>query len=1479
MINLKGRPNVSDDNTIRPDEQRLVDGVELLKATEGQMEPEHITGTLTVAHEEYLRAQAVDVGLARALGVRSLITPADTAELGDVWVNWANFPAILFPWTDALGERVEYQVRPDDPTEDSRGRKRKYVFRKGMEPILWAVRPVEGATRMLIVEGTKQCLAAASYAPDSWAVYGMAGCRSWQLDGRPIPDLALADGLEVVVILDADASSNPQVYEAGIGLAAALVLEGATKVGFTRMGGGEDKAGLDDILASKPHERRARYLERIITGAKLKPADTKPKPKRKSQQEPGTDGERKTIVCNTDRYTVINELTGALLDRWNARELFNHGGVISRLIGTTMHPVDRGSFNDLVQETAMTVNENEGANGTTYTFAWPDPGTMAATMSRSAHFAHLDRVSHAPFVRPDGTIVTEPGYDEATRTILMADPVLEGLQVPENPSPAEIDAARELIFTDWLGDFPFDSDVDRANMLALIVTPAIRGMVPIAPLAVIDGLQMGVGKNKIADTLLIIYTGATAEPMNWVSEPEELRKQITSAFRAGSEFFVFDEAHTIEGAPLAQALTAETWQDRILGVSTMAAFPNEVTWISLGNQVQVRGDLSRRVYRIAIRPTYGNPQDRPASSFRHPGVSGLDLYSWVRANRRQLMTAILTLIRAWFAQGQPRPARGVSFGSFEAWEKIVGGIVEVAGIKGFLENIKTWRSESDFDTQYWHGHLGWLREQFGDEPFRTADVRGKAMAEPSGYLAPPKLDDPADKGYGKALGEAYSRLRGRRYERLWLERQGFSHGHVSLWRVFSEEELPLPPVAPGPPVDPQPVDGPVDIPDPDDDPAPYNEHGEARGADESDLTGGAEEVRPPASDTEVSTLVPAGEVTVEFTDVDSKTMAIITGEPTADVVTFDLETGDAADLYKTPGDQYIRIGATAADDEPVVPYDGPGSTVPRQVAADIRLAQTITGHNIMAFDLPALVRAGTITMPEIHRMASEGKIFDALLVARFLDPPMARDKGADHERKYDLGTLLTKHDLGAKLTDIGKSLAKKYGGWDKIPIDDSEDGEAFKAYMVGDVEGSRKLYRVLKAEAFKAGPAAWTYIEREHRVAALATQISINGFLVDPDLLATRVMEVRDRKAQAMQWLHERHGIPVADAKGKLYLSPLATKAGKVALETALRGAGVTSLWTTPSAGEIQVSTDHMVRLAQDYGHLPEVVAIARNVHRIVGARSVYETANNSLCPDGRVHPGVSFKQATGRWSLTNPGLTVFGKRNGKHVERDIFLPDPGEVLLSFDLSQVDMRAVAGLSQDAAYIEMLKTDDPHADLAVALFGNVSYRETAKAIGHGWNYGESLERISISNEIDPALVWQFDRSMRERFGRVVEWREEVRAQATAGYLLDNGFGRMMRADPHRAHTQAPALKGQGGARDLMMHGMLRLPGEVLPMLRAQVHDEIVLSVPVDQVEDVTRTVIAALSFDWDGGHPGGITVPITADVSRAGASWGMCYTKS
>ena len=282
-------------------------------------------------------------------------------------------------------------------------------------------------------------------------------------------------------------------------------------------------------------------------------------------------------------------------------------------------------------------------------------------------------------------------------------------------------------------------------------------------------------------------------------------------------------------------------------------------------------------------------------------------------------------------------------------------------------------------------------------------------------------------------------------------------------------------------------------------------------------------------------------------------------------------------------------------------------------------------------------------------------------------------------------------------------------------------------------------------------------------------------------------------------------------------------------------------------------------------------VLISETVLALNGVRSVYGTVETYMAR-GRVHPEVDARQASGRVSVTKPGLTVFGKRDGRHIEREIFIPEPGHVLLAADMSQVDMRAIAALSQDPDYRRLFEPGvDAHAETSRMVWGTGSRRDEAKAIGHGWNYGRGPRGIAAGAGISLEAAEEFDRAMTENFPTLVEWRTEVRERAAGGDLLDNGWGRLMRPDPDRSWTQAPALMGQGGARDLMMEAVLRLPLDLVPMLRAIVHDELVFSVPADDVDEIRAEVLKAMTFEWTG-------VPDRGRDREARDERGSCYPK-
>lgn len=489
---------------------------------------------------------------------------------------------------------------------------------------------------------------------------------------------------------------------------------------------------------------------------------------------------RPVIVANEDRLIVWKGVTKCLQDRWDGMRLFDFGGVICERRGNTMRPLNKGALDGLVTETCNVVNRKFNQRTQKESFA---PGCIDARMldmilARPEEFAKLEKLSQVPFVRPDGTICATEGYDAATHTFLELSPVLRGIEIPETPARDQVLWAKKMILKELLGDFPLHTNADKANALATILTPFVRDLVPVSPLAVIDAKEAGSGKNLLADIISILFTGNPIQTLPYTIDDSEQRKVITSAFRDGHSVLLFDEAHQIEGANFARALTSHTYQDRILGSSVIAEFPNNRTWISLGNQVQIKGDMARRVYRVRLEYEGSRPESRPAEAFRHA-----DLRQWAMDNRAKLVKACLILVRAWYALGKPRAELPFRMGSFEKWQEILAGILYVAGVEDFLANVPQWRSESDFERQHTVGHLEWLEQQYGELPFTAAQAT-QSLKWDKEAEHPPGMDDPSGGGFARRLGQWYARQKDRDLDGIKLVRLG-EQGHkgVCKWMI------------------------------------------------------------------------------------------------------------------------------------------------------------------------------------------------------------------------------------------------------------------------------------------------------------------------------------------------------------------------------------------------------------------------------------------------------------------------------------------------------------------------------------------------------------------------------------------------------------------------------------------------------------------------------------------------------------------------
>lgn len=743
---------------------------------------------VTADHATFLTSQAITPEVARAAGIYSVAgpdqLPEEFAYLAD------HTPGIVFPWRTPDGETVP-QYRPDTPIPDLRtGRPKKYVFPTGSGSNLGVIRDNEDASLVLVVEGTKQPLAAASYTSDC-SVYAVAGCRNWSNGGVPLPDLDdVVEGKDVVVIFDADVSTNREVWEAGEKLARNLRYSDARSVKFVQLVGGQ-KAGLDDVLGSKKESKRSGFLRRMIDDAQpLK----KTAPARNASSAPAGPtspsgptrtggGDRPLIDMNGDKLDIIDGITSAMSTRWSGASLFNYGGVLSWREGTEMIPLSR----DLISLYSAKAVRTGVLNPQTGELQYREPSSqvLGACLVNIRPFAELVRISRTPFVRADGTICQTPGYDAASRTFVILDENLAGVEVPEHPTEQQLADAVGFL-QHWMVDF-FDSmpdREDRANVFALALTPLVRSLIPVVPLCVINGREMGVGKGKLVDAIHLVLTGRPQKTQPYHPfDDAEMRKNITAMFKAGVDLIFFDEAHDIRGLTLARALTAPTWNDRELGGNRQADYPNQATWMSAGNNVQINDDLSRRTYQIRLDPKSDTPADREVSSYVHPYIE-----EWTLEHRGQILQALLTLVRAWFDAGQPDIPGGRNWGSFEKFQGVIGGILAHAGIEGFVENRKERRSESDHSRVRWSMHFHWLRERFGDKHFISQDVV-KAMKSPATddeiVQTPPGrgLDDWEAKGYSHQLGLAWGTKKNVAIDGLRLVVVSKTIGHPNRWAI------------------------------------------------------------------------------------------------------------------------------------------------------------------------------------------------------------------------------------------------------------------------------------------------------------------------------------------------------------------------------------------------------------------------------------------------------------------------------------------------------------------------------------------------------------------------------------------------------------------------------------------------------------------------------------------------------------------------
>lgn len=1430
-----------------------------------------VTPKLTDEHLDELRSSAISDDVIESSGIYSARTveavPAPLRYLAEN--NPAALPMLVVPMEE-VGAGTTYQVKPQPGSVcDSKGRPKKYVGpAKDNEwgtppPALTVLRAVTEDTKSVqVVEGTKQALAALSHTDETTAVYRITGIWGWK-GMQNYAVLAQFMDLPVYIIPDADASTNRYVYDGAREFRELLVQWGATPVRFVQVPG-RVKQGLDDVLAEMPEDHRAKMLDMWVCKAQDKPARKMPKrPEMRGGVTSAEELEEKLDELGAGGTLLINYGEG---DPQARRELMfkalyaTHAGTTLFRQGTTaIELLPREEISEIFEvtdgktqpeDTRREIVKVNRANGlsliseavTPYRLTQNDAQLVDPTATDidtmfqpkwAKRFPQLNGLVNSPIITRSGRIITVSGLDPETGLFVDLDVDVENLVIPENPTEQDIAAAREKL-EDIFSDFPFKTPQDFSRLMALLLSMLFRSSVDKSPAACISGSGPAVGKGVLMSGASTLITGSPVPVTKCPSKDDEFSKVLTSMLLAGNTLALFDEPDgVLDFKSLAAAITAESHEGRVLGESRMISVPNNMQMVFTGNNVSCSDDNGRRFFYIDLEVPTDFAEAR--SGFKYPLLN-----TTIKEKRPELLAALLTFVQSWIVAGRPEPRPGAPVGSFEEWYFNVGGVLEHVGYGDFMDGVAEQRRERNDGERANIMHLYWLythvqgsgRCSSGFRPYDIqriiAKINDQADVDSSDTLwAELGMEDPyvplpsgiygTEDARAYSLNRVYRRLENRTLDGLAIESiQGgpFSERRYRVvWRGKPEDD----PLSGG---------------------GPFGDGGDDGDDDDgTDGFGGNGGGTPPPSPAPTPAPAPAADEPAAPAD-------------NTDVV-FDLETGSADDVHVTDDPGFVRLATySVGGSEPVATTDIAGELIPLLERAD-----TIVGHNIVQYDLPVLQRLYGL---DDGALIKTGKVHDTLILSRLAAG------GAKIE--YSLNAVAERCGVDGKLLKDGKTaleaLEEQYGGYDKIPVDNTE----YVEYALQDVRSTSAVYAKMLPAALEAVSAE--YLQREHEKMHALSVVESRGVRVDLAKVEEFLAEEAAIKSEIRAWLVANVGIP---DKGK---APWKTKEGKQAFTEYLEQFGAALPLT--AKGEISTSSEAFNGLAEQHADVPEIVTLAEKMEKLLKSSTPASTVKENLHRD-RVFPSVRADQVTGRLSTTKPALAVFGKRTDRLIrQREMILPDnANEELISVDLSQIDARCLAAGSGDAAYASLFAPGrDAHTEMAIRVFDDAARRPDAKKLAHAMNYGMGARGLAADAGIPVSEAKeQLDR-LRFEFPTLEYFKNHLRKHAEALGWVATGFGRRVAVGRASAYTQGPAAYGQGTARDVFLEGVLNLPQEVLEMIRIFVHDEIVLSVPCDRAEEIKQTVMDAFNAVTLPGKDG-VEVPVLSDFAGPAESWAGC----
>ncbi len=469
---------------------------------------------------------------------------------------------------------------------------------------------------------------------------------------------------------------------------------------------------------------------------------------------------------------------------------------------------------------------------------------------------------------------------------------------------------------------------------------------------------------------------------------------------------------------------------------------------------------------------------------------------------------------------------------------------------------------------------------------------------------------------------------------------------------------------------------------------------------------------------------------------------------------------------------------------------------------------------------------------------------------------------------HELGSLATRHLGLATLSydDVtGKGAARI--GFDQVSIERATE------YAAEDADVTLRVRDALAPRIAASDTLEFVYRQIELPVADILFRMERAGVLLDRTLLAVQSGELGVKMLALEQRAFQEAGQPFNLASPKQIGDILFVQKGLPVIKKTPSGAPSTDEETLE-----QLALDHPIaRAILDYRALAKL-------------KSTYtDKLPQMIDPKtGRVH--TSYSQATavtGRLASSEPNLQNIPARTaeGRRI-REAFIAPAGHQLVSADYSQIELRIMAHLSDDAGLLNAFAEDrDIHAATAAEVFGvpldavNAEQRRMAKVINFGLIYGMSAFGLASQLNIERAAAQAYIDRYFTRYPGVADYMQRTREAARSQGYVETVFGRRLylpeinaknpqrRQGAERAAINAPM---QGTAADLIKLAMIAvqrwLDRERLgSRLLLQVHDELVLEVPQDEL-DCVRTELPALMCEVAT-----LKVPLRVGIG-AGRNW-------